>query len=201
MDMRARTGHPILDVIADRWSPHAYEPRPVPPADLRSLFEAARWAPSSYNEQPWRFVAVTRDDEAAFGRALACLVDANRAWAQDAGALFFAVAARSFARNGKPNGKALYDLGQAVAMLSIEAATRGLTVHQMGGIDPEAARAAFRVPGEYDVITAVAVGYAAAPNAGGAGARRRRDLAGTVFGAAWGEPARFLCARGSDNVD
>jgi len=197
MDMRAPADHPVLDAIALRWSPYAFDPRPVPAPDLRSLFEAARWAPSSYNEQPWRFIAVPRDDGEAFARALDGLVDANRAWARDAGVLVFAVAARIFARNGKPNGKALYDLGQAAALLSVEAAARGLAVHQMGGIDPEAVRASFGVPGGFDVITAFAVGYAAQPNEGGAAARRRRGLAETVFGPDWDAPAAFL----DDNVD
>lgn len=197
MDMRAPTPQPILDAIAERWSPYAYDPRPVSDADLRALFEAARWAPSSYNEQPWRFVAVARNDAADFDRALKCLVEANQAWARDAGALCFAVAARAYARNDKPNTKALYDLGQSVALLSVEAASRGLAVHQMGGFDPEAARATFGVPVGYDVITAFAVGHAAAPNKGGAAARQRRAMAETVFGAAWGTSAGFL----DDNPD
>ncbi|MBC8423690.1 nitroreductase family protein [bacterium] len=197
MDMRAPTPLPILDAIAERWSPYAYDPRPVSDADLRALFEAARWAPSSYNEQPWRFVAVARDDAADFDRALECLVEANRAWARDAGALCFAVAARAYERNDEPNTKALYDLGQSVALLSVEAASRNLAVHQMGGFDPEAARTTFGVPEGYDVITSFVVGPAAAPNEGGAAARRRRDVNETVFGAAWGAPAGFL----DDNPD
>ncbi len=196
MDMRAPADHPILDAIAERWSPYAYDLRPVDAADLAALFEAARWSPSSYNEQPWRFVAVARDDP-AFERALDCLVEANRAWARDAGVLCFAVAAGAFARNGKPNIKACYDLGQSVALLSVEASARGLAVHQMGGFDPAAARAAFGVPEGYEPVTAFTVGYPAAPNEGGASGRKRRSLDETVFGTTWGVSAGFL----DDNAD
>ena len=192
MDMRARTDHPVLDAIANRWSPYAYDPRSVPAADLRSIFEAARWTASSYNEQPWRFLVVPRDDEAAFADALNCLMDFNKGWAKDAGALVFAVAADSYARSGKPNNKAHYDLGQAVAQLSIEAAARGINTHQIGGLKADKAREVYGVPEGYDVICAFTLGYAAAVNEGGPAGRSRRPQTDLVFGTTWGEPADFL---------
>ncbi len=192
MPMRAPITHPVLDAIADRWSPYAYQPRTVGNADLCSLFEAARWAPSSYNEQPWRFLVVRREQTGLFERALSGLVEANRAWARDASALVFAVAASMFSRNGQPNGKALYDLGQAMALMSLEATARGLAVHQMGGILPELVAELAGVPEHFQVVTAAAIGYPAAEPEGGGAARTRRPLCETVFSGAWGIPADFL---------
>ena len=192
MTMTAPVGHPVLAAIAERWSPKSYEPRDLDEADLCSLFEAARWAPSSFNEQPWRFVVVRREQAALFGRALEGLVDANRAWACDASALVFAIASLNLARNGRPNSKALYDLGQAMALLSVEAAARGLAVHQMGGILPESIAALCGVPEGFQVVTAAAIGYPAAEPEGGGAARSRRPLRESVFGATWGQPAEFL---------
>ena len=192
MTMTAPVGHPVLAAIAERWSPMSYEPRGLDDADLCSLFEAARWAPSSYNEQPWRFVVVRREQDARFGRALAGLVDANRAWARDASALVFAIASLNLTRNGRPNTKALYDLGQAMALLSVEASARGLAVHQMGGILPDSIAELCGVPEGFQVVTAAAIGYPAAEPEGGGAARSRRPLRESVFGATWGRPAEFL---------
>ena len=192
MDMRARTDHPVLDAVADRWSPYAFDPRPVDDADLRSIFEAARWAASSYNEQPWRFLVVRREDEEAFAAALDCLVEFNQGWARDASVLAFAVAAPRYERNGEPNDKASYDLGQAVALLSLEAVARGLEVHQMGGFDPRQAGELHGVPEDHAVVTCFALGHAAAPNEGGGEGRSRRPLSDFVYGPRWEVPAEFL---------
>ncbi len=190
--MRARTDHPVLDAIADRWSPYAYDPRPVSTADLCSIFEAARWTASSYNEQPWRFIVVPREDEAAFANALDCLVDFNKGWAKDAAVLVFAVAATHYQNNGKPNDKSQYDLGQAVAQLSLEAAVRGIDTHQIGGLFADKVREVYAVPESFDVICGFTLGYAAAPNEGGPEGRTRHPLAALVFGTTWNEPADFL---------
>ncbi len=93
------TDHPIHELLAERWSPYAFAPRTAPVADLRSLFEAARWAPSAFNEQPWRYLVATRDDEPGFARLLSCLVEPNQQWAQHASALVITVASLQFARN------------------------------------------------------------------------------------------------------
>ena len=98
----AAPSYPILPVIAERWSPYAYDPRPVEREKLLSCLEAARWAPSSYNEQPWTFILAERTDQAAFAQALDCLVEGNRGWAKNVGVLMLTVVARNFTKNGKP---------------------------------------------------------------------------------------------------
>src|SRR5205085_7955644 len=95
-----KTDYPVLPVIAERWSPYAFDPRPVEREKLLSCLEAARWAPSSYNEQPWTFILAERNDQAEFSRMLECLVEGNQAWAKNAGVLFLTVVSRLFVKNG-----------------------------------------------------------------------------------------------------
>jgi len=196
MSKRANPDHPILDIVAQRWSPYGYDPRPMPTADLKSLFEAARWAASAFNEQPWRYLVATRDDEENFSALLSCLVDANQQWAQNASALVITVASLNYAHNGKPNGTALHDVGLAAATLTAEATSRGLMVHQMAGILPDKARELFGIPVGFQAVTAMAIGYAADPSTlpdelreRDTAPRQRRPLAGTVFSGAWGQAA------------
>ena len=196
MTKTAHPDHPILDVIAERWSPYGYGDRPVEKEDLASVFEAARWAASGYNEQPWRYIVATRDDPGEFKRLLSCLVEPNQAWARSAPVLALGIASLSFARNDKPNSVAVHDLGQASAMLSIEATARGLSVHQMSGILPDRAREVYGVPEGYEVVTALAIGYAAHPDTqtddfreADTTPRERRPLAEFVFADSWGESA------------
>lgn len=195
---RAQPDHPIHDVLARRWSPYGYQPRPVAADDLRSLFEAARWAPSAFNEQPWRYIVAVRQEEEAFATLLDCLVDANREWARHASALAIGLAAMTYARNGKPNGTALHDLGLAAAGLSAEATARGLSVHQMGGIRPDRVRELYGVPDGFQPLTALAIGYAADPATLPADRqerdtrpRQRRPQSEFVFAGAWGQPAEL----------
>ena len=128
---------PISELLAGWWSPYAFDNRLVPEADLRSLFEAARWAPSSYNEQPWNYIVATRDDPEQFQRLLSYLVDANQVWAKAAPVLALGVVSLRFARNAKDNRAAVHDLGLASSNLALEATARGLFVHQMIGIRPD----------------------------------------------------------------
>lgn len=191
----AETAHPIHAFIAGRWSPYAIDSRPVPSADLHAIFEAARWAPSSYNEQPWRFIVATSDQPGSFARVLSCLVDANQAWAKHAPVLALGCYMRNFARNGTANKAAAHDLGQAAAMLSIEAAARGLVVHQMIGILPDKARELFALPEDAEAHTALAIGYPGdpaklPPDAArrDAARRPRNPIASFVFGDGWAKP-------------
>jgi len=156
-----RPDHPVHEIIADRWSPYGLAAREVAEADLRSLFEAARWSASCFNEQPWRYLVATKRQPDEFARMLECLVEANQAWASSASALALGLAKTTFTRNGKPNRTALHDLGAASSSLSLEASARGIAVHQMAGIDPEKARRTFSVPDDFEVVTALAFGYAA----------------------------------------
>lgn len=199
MSKHARTDHPIHDLLAQRWSPYAFDGRSVTPDDARALFEAARWAASSYNEQPWRFIVARRDDGEGFNQVLSCLVEANRQWAQHAGLLALTAIRTTFARNNKPNRVALHDLGLAAANLTIEATARGLHVHQMAGIEPDRAREVFSVPDGFEIATAIAVGYRTpAEQLQGelrdreTAPRTRRSLPEFVFGGQWDRPADFL---------
>jgi nitroreductase len=109
----ANTDHPILQALAERWSPYGFEDHPVSSADLRSLFEAARWAASSYNEQPWNYLVATRENSGEFARLLCCLADANQTWAKTAPVLVLGVVSLRFAKNSQDNRAAVHDLGLA----------------------------------------------------------------------------------------
>lgn len=160
---KAQTDHPILKVLAERWSPYGFSDKPVAVADLLSLFEAARWAASSYNEQPWNYLVALKENPQDFGRLLSCLVEPNQAWAKTAPVLVLGVISLRFAKNNKDNRAAAHDLGLASANLSVEATARGLSVHQMIGILPDNARAVCQIPEHFEAWTALAIGYKAAP--------------------------------------
>lgn len=195
---KAVTDHPIHELIAVRWSPYGFDGRPVPEADLRSLFEAARWAASSYNEQPWSYIVATQSDPEQFARLLSCLVDANQAWAKAAPVLVLCVVSLKFARNAKDNRAAVHDLGLAAGNLSLEATHRGLCVHQMIGIHPDKARDLYGIPENFEAWTAMAIGYPAEPatlpdalKERDLAPRRRKPLCEFVFSGSWKNPARL----------
>jgi nitroreductase len=194
----AATDHPIHELIVERWSPYAFSDRGVSDSDLRSLFEAARWAPSSYNEQPWRYIVATKEDPAEFERLLSCLVEGNQAWAKAAPVLALGCTNLHFALNNQPNAAAVHDLGLASAMLTIEATSRGLFVHQMIGILPDKAREVYEIPDSIQPLTGLAIGYAAdpatAPEKFGKRdltPRKRKPLSEIVYGGLWGTPSPF----------
>lgn len=153
--------HPVHELLAQRHSPYAFDPRrPVGESDLRSLFEAARWTMSSYNAQPWRYIVAARDrDPETWERLFGVLVEGNQPWARNAPVLALGVLRNTFEYNDKPNKAAAHDLGAASAMLTVEATARGLVVHQMIGIEPARAREEFRLGEEYEPLTALAIGY------------------------------------------
>lgn len=193
---QARPDHPIHELIAQRWSPYAFADRPVSDADLRSLFEAARWAASSYNEQPWTYILATKADADAFARLHSCLVEGNRGWTAAVPVLAIGCTSLRFARNGQPNPAAIHDLGLASATLTFEATARGLVVHQMIGILPDTARELYRIPEGVQPVTGLAIGYAADPAAlpekyreRDLAPRPRKPLSEFVFGGEWGTPS------------
>jgi nitroreductase len=193
MIKHAKTDHPVGEFISRRWSPYAYSDRPVADGDLRSIFEAARWAASAYNEQPWRYIVATRDRPEEYERLLSCLVEPNQAWAGAAPVLALGVVKLSFSQNDRPNRVALHDLGLAAGNICAEATARGLQVHQMAGILPDRARELYGVPEGFDVATAIAIGYAVEPpGEPDREPRSRRPLKDFVFGGRWGEPAAVL---------
>jgi nitroreductase len=128
-----------------------------------SLLEAARWAPSSYNEQPWRFVVARKSDPGTYAKLLGSLVEANQSWSRSAPVLILTLAKRNFTHNGSPNFYALHDAGIALGHLAIQATAMGLSLHIMGGFDHAAVRTAFGIPDDYELGAAVAVGYAGEP--------------------------------------
>ncbi|WOF23032.1 nitroreductase family protein [Microbacterium betulae] len=157
LDRTATTDHPVLDVLAGRWSPRAYDAAaPVDEAKLHSALEAARWAPSAYNGQPWRFV-VARRGTPEHAAVVESLAEFNRQWAGAAGVLIVAVA-ETASEDGRANTHALYDLGQAVAHLSVQAHHDGLLVHQMSGFDPAVVRERFGLPERLAPTTVIALG-------------------------------------------
>ncbi len=190
----ALTEHPVHEIVRERWSPRAFDSRSVSDSDLASLFEAARWAPSSMNEQPWRFVVATRRDPEAFQAIFGTLAEGNQKWAGQASVLMVVAASRAFARNGKLNRHSLYDTGAAVAWLSAEATARGLVLHQMGGFDRDRAAAVLGIPADYDPVVVVALGYPAPDESlpleqaeRERAPRVRKPQAETVFRGRWGE--------------
>ena len=166
----ADTQYPILDCLADRWSPRSFADTPVSPDHLRQVFEAARWSASSYNEQPWRFILAIKDQATkqqpdAYARLLSCLVEANQAWAKSAPVLVITAVSEIFTKNGKPNRCCEHDLGLAMGNLSAQATALGLYLHQMAGIDQDRAKDILHIPGGYHAFSAFVVGHAAPADA------------------------------------
>jgi len=199
MQKPAPARHNIHDLLRHRWSPRAFSDKLVSPDILRSLFEAARWAPSSNNEQPWAFLVATRDDPQSHARMLSTLVEFNQAWAQHAPVLAIAVSEMAFERTGKTNRNAFYDTGAAVANLSFEATSRGLFVHQMAGFDPHKAIELFEIPDGWEPIAAFVIGYPGEPDSlpeklreRETASRERKPLASFVMGGSWGQTAAFV---------
>jgi len=185
---KAATDFPIHDFLAERWSADAFDGRTVTRADLLSLFEAARWAASSYNEQPWSYIVATKDEPEEFAKMLSCLSESNQAWAKSASVLVLAIVNTKLARNGKENRAAVHDLGLASANLVFEATSRGLVVHQMAGILPEKAKSLYNVPDDCEVWTALAIGYPGTElHPTEEKPRRRKKLQDFVFSGNWGK--------------
>jgi nitroreductase len=153
----------ILDVLRRRWSPKGFSNRRVEPAKLRAVLEAARWAPSSHNEQPWSFVLATKENAEAYNLLLGCLHEKNRQWAQHARVLILSVAKMYREIDGKANRYAFHDVGLATASLMIQATALGLYTHPMGGFSVEKAREVLVIPEGYEFhIALIAMSFAAA---------------------------------------
>ena len=194
----APSDSPVHELIRNRWSPRAFSDEPIPEDVLRSLFEAARWAPSSNNEQPWVYIVATKEDKVNFDKVLGTLVEFNQGWAKSASVLAIAVAELAFAKNHAPNRNAQYDTGAATALLSVEATARGLVVHQMAGFDPEKARKTFGIPAGWDAIAAMAIGYPGDPDSlppklkdRELAPRTRKPIREFVMTGSWGHTAPF----------
>ncbi len=192
----ATTQVPIADVLARRWSPRAIDStRPVTRQDLLALLEAARWAPSCFGDQPWRYLIWDRfRDSEGWSKAFACLADGNKVWANDAPILMLSVAAPVFRANGKPNRWNQHDTGAASENLCLQATHLSLVAHQMGGFDVERAKTVFRIPGDHTCMAMIAVGHPAPPEsltgelrAREEAPRERLPLGECFFEGGWGE--------------
>jgi nitroreductase len=186
-----------LPVVLARWSSRSFADRDISPADLRKVFEAARWAASAYNEQPWRFLVGTRNSS-THKKIFSTLIGFNQGWAAAAPVLILGVASSKFSHNGSPNAYALYDLGAASAELCLQAASLGLTTHSMAGYDQDAARQVFEIPDSFVLGAVIALGYQGEPAALAhqelitmeTTPRTRKPLNEFVL-SAWGEPANL----------
>lgn len=190
----AQTDHDVLDVIRRRWSPRAFDAeRQVSRADVLRLFEAARWAPSSGNRQPWRFVVMDRArSPEPFARIVSALSGRNPDWA-GAASMLVVVAAHVAEADGGPSPAACYDAGQAVGFLTLQATELGMSIRQMGGFDRRRVREICQIPPDFAAVVVMAIGYAGDPESLGAEQHRaderqprgRQPLEVLVYEDAW----------------
>lgn len=198
-DKLADSQYPINDLIRQRWSPLAFADRMVEPEKLRSLLEAARWAASSFNEQPWSFMIATKENPTEFERLLGCLAQGNQEWAKNAPVLMIPVAKLYFERNGVENRHAFHDVGAAVANLALQATTYGLFIHQMAGFDVPLTRQTYNIPEGYEPVEAIALGYLGDANTLSErlqqrelAPRTRKPLENFVFSGSWNQTSAII---------
>ncbi len=199
MEKPADTQFPIHDLLSRRWSPRAFAERPVEPDKVQRLLEAARWASSCFNEQPWVFIIATADQLAEHSKLLCCFVEGNQIWAKRAPLLMITIAKLHFDHNGQSNRHAFHDVGLAVGNLVVQATAMDLVVHQMAGILPEIIRESYSLPAGYDPVTGLAIGYQgdlqALPNElreREQASRSRKALPDFVFSETWGQNPNYL---------
>lgn len=187
--------YPLHPLLAQRRSLRAFAETPVDPEILRSLLEAARRAPSSFNDQPWRFLVATRQSRPEFEQLLNCLMEFNVRWAQHAPVLLLSVVRLNLSSTSEPNRHAFYDVGQAMAHITLQANALGLTVCQMAGFEIEKARETFSIPDGYEPVTVAAIGYPGDPatlpeklRRKQIASRQRDPVEEFVFETTWGQP-------------
>jgi len=194
MEKRADTTYLIEPLLQQRWSPRAFTERPVEPAKLLRLWEAARWSASCSNQQPWYFIVATKEDAGEYARLLSCLRENNQQWAAHAPVLMVSVAKLSFDMNGQANRYAFHDVGLAVANLIVQATALGLCVHQMAGFYPDKVRELYGVPDDFEPVAGIVLGYPGDPailseelRQREVAPRVRKPLESFIFQGAWGQ--------------
>jgi len=199
------TAQPLHDLIKHRWSPVGFDrERDIDRETLLSILEASRWAASSFNLQPWRFIVAPRQNRDEFQKVLSVLREGNQTWARYAAVLMIAVT-QTFREPDAPNRHAAHDLGLAVGQLVLQALDQDVYVHQMAGIYPEKARDVYQIPEEFEPFTAIALGYRTANldhlgeghREREAAPRQRLELSDIVFNGSWAQPAAFLAESGA----
>lgn len=150
---------PVVDLIKQRRSRRPYSSKLVEQEKINSLFEAARWAPSANNEQPWVYLYATKEQPELWNKIFETLMEGNKIWAKDAPLLVLAMSRKDFISNGRPNASAKFDLGAANMLLSLQATELGLNVHQMGGFEKQKAIAELSIPETHDPAVVMAIGY------------------------------------------
>jgi len=162
MNKPALTDKNIHPLIKNRWSPRSFDARPVEADKLQRIFDAARWAPSSFNEQPWRFIIGIKGDE-TWDKIFDSLLEWNQQWAKTAPVLVLAIGSSRYAKTHKESDIFKYDVGQAIAYVTLQASEEGLMMHQMGGFSKKKAIEHFGIPEDFQPLTVSAIGYQAAP--------------------------------------
>jgi nitroreductase len=173
---------PLLDMIEKRWSPRAYTERPIDKQTLSTIFEAARWSASAFNEQPWRFIVATQDKPVAYERLLSCLVEANQQWAKTAPVLALCIARKKYTSKDTKNRHAWHDLGLASSQLIMQASSMDIYCHLMAGINAERAIEIFNIPAQFIPVTGMTLGYVDLPQPTD---RQRKPLAEFVYANQW----------------
>jgi nitroreductase len=197
-DEKGNCEYPVHALLAERRSLLAFASTPVESETLATLMEAARWAPSSMNEQPWSFIVATKANQSDFDRMLGCLVEFNVQWAQHAPVLLLSTARLTFESTGELNRHAFHDVGQAIANLTFQAMVSGLVVHQIAGFEVEKARREFSIPQDHEPVAVTAIGYpgnsASLPEKlrkRDTSPRKRKPLTTFVFECGWGHSAAW----------
>ena len=198
MEKLTNTKYPIHELLKQRWSPRAFSERMIEPEKLYSLFEAARWAPSAFNEQPWHFIVATKENARDYDRLLGVMVERNKQWAHTAPVLLLTVTKLS-THDGKPNRYAFHDVGLAAENLVLQATALGLFAHQMAGFNVERAREEFAIPPGYEPVTTIAVGYLGDPESlpeqfreEELKTRNRKPLEEFIFSGYWGQTSPLV---------
>lgn len=195
---QAEVEYPIHELLEQRWSPRAFDARPVEAAKLRSVLEAARWSASGGNSQPWHFIVATKEEPEEFAKLVACLMPGNAEWAGQAPVLILTVASMVMS-NGRVHTHAFHDVGLATQNLTVQATALGLHVHPMAGFSADKARELFAIPAGNDPVTMLALGYLGDPASlpeqrreQELTRRTRKPLREIVFSGTWGNPSDLV---------
>lgn len=202
MNKLATTNYEIIEVIKNRWSPRAFSNEAILKESLQKIFEAMCWAPSCYNEQPWRLIVGIKGHDEAYDKIFACLNEWNQRWAKTAPVLILMIGKKHFTHNDEYNRSYQYDCGAAATHLCLQAISEGIYSHQMAGILPNKAYEYFDIEREYEVLTAIALGKIGNLNdipddyhASEKNIRNRRSPQSFVYGDEWGQAHKYLFSK------